>query len=245
MNNEQAAHAKARDGAESEPSALASAAALLGRAQELLLRARDADAPRAREVAERIESLETSLAEMDQLLARTERQAAQLANLYVATYQLHASLDPEDVCAAIADIAVNLLGAERFWLLVAAEDGELAVTPQSSLTPSPYLDERGGYRPGDPLVDGCVAALQIGFGPAPGSQAVAVVPFAAQGQLVGLLIIDAFLRHKHGVTGEDRELLDLLAAHAASALLAARVFHVTQRKLHTYEGLLGLLRRGG
>jgi GAF domain-containing protein len=218
---------------------------LLGRAQELLLRARDADAPRMREVAERIEHLETSLAEMDQLLARTERQAAQLANLYVATYQLHASLDPEDVCAAIADIAVNLLGAERFWLLVAAESGELSVTPQSALTPSRYLDEAGRYRPGDPLVDECARSLCIGFGPVPESHAVAVVPFAAQGQLIGLLIIDAFLRHKHGLTSEDRELLDLLAAHAASALLAARVFHVTQRKLHTYEGLLGLLRRGG
>src|SRR4051812_46472868 len=105
-----------------DSSPLAAAAALLLRAQEMLVRAREADLPRAREVAERIQNLEGNLAEMDQLLARTERQAAQLANLYVATYQLHASLDPEDVCSAIMDIAVNLLGAERFVLLVAGED---------------------------------------------------------------------------------------------------------------------------
>jgi len=229
---------------ESELSPLVSAASLLSRAQEMLALASDTDLPRARELSLRIESLEETLAEMDQLLSRTERQAAQLANLYVATYQLHASLDPEDVCAAIVDIAINLLGAETFSLLVAGETSRLAVTAKSPRMPSAYFDAAGYYRAGDPLVDESIATRKIGFGPVPGSRAVAVVPFAAQGELVGLLIIDAFFRHKQGLTSEDRELLDLMAAHAASALLAARFFHVTQRKLHTYEGLLGLLRRG-
>lgn len=221
-----------------------SAASLLSRAQELLAVASDADVARTRELSRRIESLEETLAEMDQLLSRTEQQAAQLANLYVATYQLHASLDPEDVCAAIVDIGVNLLGAEKFSLLVAGENSRLAVAAKSPRMPSAYFDAAGYYRPGDPLVDECIATRKIGFGPVPESRAIAVVPFTARGELVGLLIIDGFFRHKQGLTSEDRELLDLMAAHAASALLAARFFHVTQRKLHTYEGLLGLLRRG-
>lgn len=229
---------------EGELSPLVSAASLLSRAQELLAIASEADLPRARALSLRVESLEETLAEMDQLLSRTEQQAAQLANLYVATYQLHASLDPEDVCAAIVDIAVNLLGAETFSLLVAAENSRLAVTAKSPRMPSAYFDSAGYYRPGDPLVDECIATSKIGFGPVPESRAVAVVPFTARGELVGLLIIDGFFQHKKGLTSEDRELLDLIAAHAASALLAARFFHVTQRKLHTYQGLLGLLRRG-
>ena len=210
----------------------------------MLAVAREATLPRARELAERIASLEENLVEMDQLLCRTEHQAAQLTNLYVATYQLHASLHPEDVCAAITDIAVNLLGAETFSLLVSGEDMRLTLAPKSAQTVRAYCDETGRYLAGDPLVDQSVASHRIGFGPMPGSHAVAAVPFAAQGQLLGLLVIDGFLRHKHGLTKEDRELLDLMAAHAASALLAARFFHVAQRKLQTYEGLLGLLRRG-
>jgi hypothetical protein len=60
-----------------------------------------------------------------------------------------------------------------------------------------------------------------------------------------VLVVQAFLSHKPGLNAEDHELLDLMAAHAASALLAAQAFQVSQRKLSTYEGLLGFMRRGG
>jgi len=221
---------------------LVQAARLLEQAQSALLRASADDAKRAENLAERIRSLETRLEEMEQLLISTERQAAQLANLYVATYQLHASLDPEDVCAAIADIAVNLLGAEGFSLLATDADGKLAVVPQYGSAEGSYLCPIGYYQAGDALVDACLDARSSGFGPVGGSQALAVVPLVSQGQLLGVLVIDTFLRHKPGLSNEDRELLDVMAAHAASAMLAARSFQASQRKLQTYQGLLGLLR---
>ena len=56
--------------------------------------------------------------------------------------------------------------------------------------------------------------------------------------------VRAFLGHKPGLNADDHELLDLMAAHAASALVAARAFHVSQRKLNAYEGLLGFMRGG-
>src|SRR5687767_9539205 len=77
------------------------------------------------ELTARIESLQKSAEEMERLLVQTERQAAQLANLYVATYQLHASLESDEIHTAIADIAVNLLGAQRFRLLVRSESGRM------------------------------------------------------------------------------------------------------------------------
>ena len=102
----------------------ASEAAPFGRTTRLLDEARalveqaERDArERHAEVSRRTSHLEECLREMEELLVRTERQAAQLANLYVATYQLHASLAAPDVRAAVADIAVNLLGAERFSIL--------------------------------------------------------------------------------------------------------------------------------
>ena len=39
--------------------------------------------------------------------------------LYVATYQLHATLNPPEVLEAISEIVVNLVGADRFALLLA------------------------------------------------------------------------------------------------------------------------------
>src|SRR5687768_12155074 len=101
-----------------ELSQLGRAARLLEEAQRSLERAESEAAKRNQELSRRIQDLEESMGEMEQLLVRTEGQAAQLANLYVATYQLHASLDATDVRAAIADIAVNLLGAERFAILL-------------------------------------------------------------------------------------------------------------------------------
>ena len=235
----------------SELSQLGRAARLLEDAQRSLERAGDEADTRNREVASRINELEESLGEMEQLLVRTERQAAQLANLYVATYQLHASLDVADVRAAIADIAVNLLGAERFSILFKDETGQLLAAPGPTYD-APAEPDRAkcdpepptAYGGGDALIDACLKDCCPQFGPREGSEVLAAVPFVRQGEVVGLLSVRGFLRHKPGLTADDHELLDLMAAHAASALVAAHAFHVSQRKLTAYEGLLGFLRRG-
>jgi nitrate/nitrite-specific signal transduction histidine kinase len=215
---------------------------LLEEARSLVERASEDAARRGRELAERTRALEEHVREMEQLVARTERQAAQLANLYVATYQLHSSLEVADVRAAVADIAVNLLGAEAFSIWLRDDDGKLRSAPESSAALDPAADN--AYPGGDSLIDACISGLTLEFGPRPGSSAVAAVPFSAQGELVGVLVVERFLAHKQGLSSEDRELLELMAAHAASALLAARAFHVSQRKLQAYEGLLGFMRRG-
>jgi GAF domain-containing protein len=71
-----------------------------------------------------------------------------------------------------------------------------------------------------------------------------VVPLTVQGAVVGSLVILKLFEHKAMLRPEDRELLDLLAAHAASALFAARVYHQTDRKLKTLESLIQLVKRG-
>ena len=62
---------------------------------------------------------------------------------------------------------------------------------------------------------------------------------------VGALVITKLFDHKAILRTEDRDLLDLLAAHAASALFAARVYSRTDRKLRTLENLVSLVRGGG
>src|SRR5207244_12719933 len=61
--------------------------------------------------------------ELSRRLSEYEQQTGRLMNLYVATYQLHATLDPGEVQSTIAEIATNLLGAERFALLFWNADG--------------------------------------------------------------------------------------------------------------------------
>jgi nitrate/nitrite-specific signal transduction histidine kinase len=228
--------------ADGEKRSFTDVAQLLHQAQSTLeVAGRDAARIRA-ELTERIESLQKSAEEMERLLVQTERQAAQLANLYVATYQLHASLDPEEINTAIADIAVNLLGAARFRLLLRAENGRMAFALGGDARAGGAAAEYAG---GDELLDACLGDRVLRFGPTPGSSALVVVPLSSHGELVGVLAIDALFQQKSSLNPDDRELLDLVGAHAASALLAARAYQAARRKVDTFEGLLGLLRKGG
>jgi GAF domain-containing protein len=193
---------------------------------------------------DRISSLEQDLREMEQLVIGAERQAAHLASLYVATYQLHASLDPDEVRGAIGEIAVNLLGAASCVLLIEHDDAPgyelINLVPGTAL---PITLEARRYVGGDALIDAGLRDGALRFGPHDRSPAVAVVPLSVQGRTVGALVILALLPQKAAFRPEDRELLDLLAAHAASALVGARVFQETRRKLRTLEGVIALMRR--
>jgi len=207
-------------------------------------RAGQLGAGRASELEERLASMERELADTEQLLIAAEQQAARVASLYAAAYQLH-SLDPAEVRGAIGEIAVDLLGARRCILLMAEAGGghEVVELVPGAKRTAPF--DRPRYSGGDALVDAALADGLIKIAAAGAAHAVAVVPFTMQGDVVGALVVLELVPHKAALQWQDRELLDLLAAHAASALVGARVFHDTQRKLKTLEGLVALLRRPG
>ncbi|MCC6525366.1 MAG: GAF domain-containing protein [Polyangiaceae bacterium] len=181
---------------------------------------------------------------LSECLTRAEAQVGRLLSLYVATYQLHASLDPERVERAIADIALNLLGAERFalfWRDEADDTGALVCVRA-------WDDVLGGTLEGsealagDPLVVGALAGGALELGPKEGSSVLAAVPLRVEETVVGVLCITKLLGHKAALHADDLELLELLASHAATALCAARIHASTDRKLRTLQGLVDLMR---
>ena len=226
----------------------------LERASELIHRLQGASSeapPTADPGAEKLERLkqrllaaEAELNELSDRLVETEHQRGRLMNLYVATYQLHATLDLEEVQATIGEIARDLLGADRFVLLLKeAGASHCEVALQQGLDQvSNNLYADGRYTGGDLMVDQTLDDGVLRTGEQEGSQALAVVPLTVQGVTVGGIVILKLLDHKPSLTAEDRDLLDLLAAHAASALFAARVYSTTDRKLRTLESLLELVR---
>lgn len=205
---------------------------------------KDPGAEKLSRLKERLAAAEAELSELSDRLVETEHQRGRLMNLYVATYQLHATLDLDEVKATIGEIARDLLGAERFLLLIKEGDqGECEVALQVGLDQvSGNLYANGRYTGGDLLVDQTLADGILRMGEPTSSQALAVVPLTVQGLTVGAIVILKLLSHKPSLTAEDRDLLDLLAAHAASALFAARVYSTTDRKLRTLESLLELVR---
>ena len=230
--------------------ALAELQSTLARAGELLhsleQSARRPAPTSVNELQDRLNDVVQDRDELSRRLAEYEQQTGRLMNLYVATYQLHATLDPGEVQSTIAEIATNLLGAERFALLFWNADGtqcEIALGQGLSQDASGFYSA-GKYAGGDPAVDATLTDGVLRMGPLDGSEAVAVVPLTVQGAVVGSLVILKLFEHKAMLRPEDRELLDLLAAHAASALFAARVYHQTDRKLKTLESLIQLVKRG-
>jgi GAF domain-containing protein len=195
------------------------------------------------ELHARVAELEDDRNQLSQRLAEYEAQTGRLMNLYVATYQLHSTLDPREVQSTIAEIAINLLGAESFALLFWKGDGsECEIAMAEGLEGNP-LYVNGRYAGGDPAVDATLTDGVLRIGPIDGSDVVAVVPLTVQGAVVGALVLHRLFEHKAMLRGDDRDLLDLLAAHAASALFAARVYSATDRKLKTLESLIQLVKR--
>jgi len=206
-----------------------------------------ADSNRVTELERRLATAESDVKELASRLVDSEHQGGRLMNLYVATYQLHATLDPAEVQATIAEIAINLLGAEQFVLLLRKEEGEgcdIALLGGTAPERGDGNGLYGGeiYAGGDPVVDATLADGVLRLGPTADSKALAAVPLRVQNEVVGALVLLKLLDHKPILRAEDRDLLDLLSAHAASALFAARLFATKDRKLRTLESLVKLAR---
>jgi hypothetical protein len=204
----------------------------------------DSSAERVAELERRLATAESDVKELASRLVDSEHQGGRLMNLYVATYQLHATLEPAEVQATIAEIAINLLGAQQFVLLLRRDEGdgcEIALIEgmYDGAVP-PYGGET--YEGGDPMVDTTLRDGVLRLGPTAESQALAAVPMRVQNEIVGALVLLKLLDHKPILRAEDRDLLDLLSAHAASALFAARLFATKDRKLRTLESLVKLAR---
>jgi GAF domain-containing protein len=195
---------------------------------------------------ERLRAAESDAHDLASRLVESENQLGRLMNLYVATYQLHAVPDPAQVRATIADISVNLLGAQQFVLLLARDEtrGECEVALREGIKNKDdfplYAAET--YRGGDPQVDASLGDGLLKLGPFADSEALAVVPLKFQQEVLGVLVLLKLFEHRPPLRADDRELLDLLSAHAASALLAARLFAAKDRRLKTLESLIRLAR---
>ena len=201
---------------------------------------------RAEDLERRLASAESDVKELASRLVESEHQGGRLMNLYVATYQLHSTLDPAEVQATIAEIAINLLGAAQFVLLLRRDEGEgLEIALREGAAEDLLGDPLYGgevYGGGDPMVDATLADGVLRLGPTPESRALAAVPLRVHQEIVGALVVQKLLDHKPILRAEDRDLLDLLSAHAAIALFAARLFATKDRKLRTLESLVKLAR---
>lgn len=161
--------------------------------------------------------VETANRDYQTRYAEIEEEHNNLANLYIASYQLHATMSFRDVVQVINEIVINLVGVSSFAMYIldvpsgvlhpiSGEGTDLATVPRPKL--------------GEGVVGKALAERQRHVAANLKTGPLAVVPLATNESLVGAIVIDRLLVQKDGFTAVDNELFNLLSVHAATALLA-------------------------
>jgi hypothetical protein len=189
----------------------------------------------------KFQQVEAENKDFAQRYVEVEEQNESLANLYVASHRLHSTLDSLEVVECIKEILLNMIGSEDFGLFVVDDE-------TGALVRSGYEGETAGgpekanIVPGEGLEGIVVLAGEPFFGDSGAEEPRACVPLKIKDRVVGLIVIYTLLSHKKGLSVLDHKLLELLAGHAASALISSKLYSMTDRKLRTIEGFMSLLR---
>ena len=171
---------------------------------------------------ERVASVEEEGQRFAAKVVEIEQQNTNLANLYVASYQLNGTLDRDRVIEAIKEIIINLIGCEELGIWEADEDcGHLALAGSFGID----VDDWSTVRTGAGVI-GSVAATGERFVAGETSLVpmtreaglTACIPLKLDDRVIGVIAMFQLLQQKHGLEPVDFELFDLLASHAASAL---------------------------
>jgi hypothetical protein len=197
----------------------------------------------------RVAELEGVEREKDDFASRyveIEQENNNLLNIYVATYQLHSTLDYEEVLRAITEVVLNFIGAEIFTVtavestarggweprLLVAEGLDWETAAQVPVSPVAHEVIETGVPHFVSELEGVSADL---------TAPLVVVPLKIKELTIGVLSIYKFLQQKKRLASVDHELFTLLAGHAATAVFAAKLYTDSKRKLSTIQGFIDLV----
>jgi len=172
--------------------------------------------------------------DFEQRSREIERENNNLANLYIASYQLHSTLDLREITRTLVEILLNFVGARTFAIMLLDEArAELRALASEGIVREripPMAIDSGAIgavvRTGRALVD--ASAPQSGARVAPSTsydldRPLVASPLRIGDKVVGAILIWEFLPQKSELADVDHELLNLLAVHAASAILSAKL----------------------
>jgi hypothetical protein len=170
----------------------------------------------------RLQEIESESRRFLDQYSKVEQHNANLANLYVASYQLHGTLDRREVLSVLEEIVINLIGSEEFGVfefnqsknsldLLASfgidADKYRQVSVGSSLIGRAALSGRAWIKGHSEAADGLDDANLL-----------ACIPLKLGERVTGAIALFSLLSHKPELEEVDYEMFDLLATHAATAL---------------------------
>jgi hypothetical protein len=195
-----------------------------------------------RELISRFHRAEAVNSEFTARVQEVESEFANLANLFVASNQLHSSLSPRGVTRRIKEVLAQLVGAERYCMYLSNADSTELVpiahegVAGSALTPVRIADSELGRA----LVKGAASVSDLDPTAGTVERPAAIIPLSVDEKTVGVIAIFSTLAQKKRFDTVDFELFKLLGQHAAAALVSASLFAHTDRKLPGLEAFLDL-----
>jgi hypothetical protein len=195
-----------------------------------------------RELLSRFHRAEAVNSEFTARVQEVESEFANLANLFVASNQLHSSLSPRGVTRRIKEVLAQLVGAERYCMYLANQDGTELIpiayegVAGNVLTPVKIADSDLGQA----LLKGTASVSDLDPTQGTVQRPAAIIPLSVDEKTVGVIAIFSTLAQKKRFDTVDFELFKLLGQHAAAALVSASLFAHTDRKLPGLEAFLDL-----
>jgi hypothetical protein len=154
-------------------------------------------------------------------------QNASLANLYVATYRLHGTVDRGDVLAGIQEVIANLIGCEEVAVYeVVPGDAELALAWSFGLPPESTPVRLGEGAIGNVAARGTTYLAGTGAATPTADERhlSACVPLKVEDRVIAVIALFRLLPQKSGgLTELDQEILNLLETHGATALYCTQL----------------------
>jgi GAF domain-containing protein len=176
------------------------------------------------------------------LFAESQQRLHELEALYLADQTLHGSLRLNDVLQSLANVATDVLGAdktsvhvwdaERNELVVAASRGYSAESVAQALVPGVDLavddsDDPAMLTLQEPRTDRRMSPTLRQIVEREGIEAAIAAPISVGGQMFGLF--GAAFSTRHVLTEEERRLVVALAQRAGLAIQNARLFEQAQQ----------------
>ena len=181
----------------------------------------------------RLAEIETQNRRFSEQYVEVEQQNAGLANLYVASFRLHSTLDRQEILATIQEIIINLIGSEELAIFeMDRASSALSLVASFGIEPERYQTVRlgtgiiGGVALTGQMYlsdgqSGCAASTEE-------AGLTACIPLKLDGKVVGTIAVFRLLQQKAGLEAIDHELFDLLAAQAGTALFSSALNLQTQ-----------------
>jgi hypothetical protein len=222
------------------------------REENARLRSQIASDDAIRDLLRKIEQLESErrslLAKSDELAQWTkqsehraeeiEQELHDLANLYIASSHLHATLSVRGVAKHLSELLQQLMGAQRYAIYLLDRGGKLA---------KPLLVY--GFDEVDPVH---VGEGQIGLSMTTGipriretvplrsgtlADPLAIVPMMVREVCVGAIAVVSVLAQKEKWAAVDHALFEFLGSHAGAAMIAANQYTAATDPRAALEGI--------